>query len=498
MKIIRNIFCPLLFACLAISCSNNDYMNIIPQNAKAVVEVDIESLLDEYDFSDELIDRIQNATKVVFKGANTDIFMKILERDDELGIDFDKPFYLYVLPGNVYGATFKVDDIDDVNDLFDSLNRQNISGKVVDKDDIKWTDILDDVSVVYNDKLLAVLFSDSITETMNIQSKLLTNQHNECFVNSDKFDKLNDMEGPVKWVFNSDFFYDFNKKKNNDYLNNLNAFLPEGVRPVDVAVAGDLIFDKGNAVVNLELFSTNKKVQKTLEKEDGKFLGINGDFIGAPNDFLCWMAMGTKGEDLNNKLKQFNNIKKYLNVIGLAIDIESIVKAVKGDLAVVIPGTTDKTADNKYKEFVITAKLKNDDFLKSVSLWNDQMVDYGMKMEENAKNSFTLYTDSFSINWGVDKDNVYFASGNSFFKSAFAEKSDKLEIVQKDIKKSVLYVYVNMESLFAKQTENNEKADKLNVWDYFALSADNYRQYKLEFVLKDKDKDVLNILPDLI
>ena len=103
-----------------------------------------------------------------------------------------------------------------------------------------------------------------------------------------------------------------------------------------------------------------------------------------------------------------------------------------------------------------------------------------------------------SSNWGVDKNNVYFASGNSFFKSAFAEKSDKLEIVQKDIKKSILYVYVNMGSLFAKKAENNDNADRFNIWDYIALSADNYRQYKIEFVLKDKDRDILNILPDLI
>ena len=475
------------------ACSNNEYVNVIPKNAKAVIEVNMESLFGDIEKPDQIINKLHYLTKWGVPDSDTEFFSLLLNAEEKNGIELEDPFYLYVLPGDYYGATFKVDDVDDVDEFFKMLNNKNLCGQIIEKDDRKWTEIKDDLSVVYNEHVLSVLYSDKITETMNMQSKLLSFEKNDAFINSDKFEKMKDMEGAVKWVFNSDFFYDFNKQKNDDYLNNLKAFLPEGTRPQDVAVSGGLIVEKGLSTINLELFSTNKKIQKILEKEDDKYLKIKGDFIGAPNDFTCWIGLGANGNDLVYKLKQFDDVKKYLNLIGLAIDIETVIKAIKGDLAVVIPGNTDNNND-----FIITAKLKNDDFLKSVSLWNDQMVDYGMKMDENAKNNFTLYADSLIINWGVENNNVYFASGNSFYKSAFAEKSDKLDDVKKDIKESVLYVYVNVESIMQKIIKDNEKAKKNDVWEYFAVSADNYRQYKISFVMKDHEKNVLQVLSEII
>ncbi len=494
MNNIKHLFF-LIITAFCVACSNNEYKNAIPKNAKAVVAVNINELFKDADVPDEAMNKLESMLQLIVSGADADSFTAILKGDEKSGIDFEQPFYLFALPENVYGATFKVDDEDDIDELFNMLRRQNMAAKTQEIDDFKWTTILEDISVAYDDDILTLLYSANLNETKKKQKALINADEDNSFVASDKFGKLEDREGPVKFVCNSDVFFDYTEMDSNDYLENLKAFLPDDTRPVDVSVVGDLVAQKGGINLNFELFSLNNKTQKILEKEDDKYMKINGDFLGAPNDFACWMAIGTKGDDLVQKLKKFEVTHSLLIKLGFAIDIENILKAVKGDCAVVIPSVADNV---KQTDFIMTAKLKNTDFLKSVTLWQDQMVDYGMKMEETSKNNYTLKTDSFSLNWGVDNKNLYFANSSAFFKSAFSENSDKLDEVKGQIKNSVLYAYINVETIMSKLMGDKDKDPKMNFVEFVSLSAENYRNYKISVVMKDKDVNAIQTLLNLI
>ncbi len=495
MSKIKNIIIVLFTCIIFVACSNNEYQNIIPKSAKAVVSVNIKQLFQDFEIPETIIDKLHNILEFVITGSDSDWVIELIKGNEESGIDFDKPFYIYKISEDTYGASFKVEDIDVLDELFNMLHRHNISKKSVEKDKYKWTTLLDDISVAYNDDVLSLMYSNNFSETKKIQKSYLEVEEDKSFVATDKFKKLDEKEGPLKFIFNSDAFVNYTEDNYTNTLEQIKAFLPEKVRPVDVCVVGDFVFNKEKVNLNCELFSINKNTQKILEKEDDKFKKIKGDYIGAPNDFACWLCLGINGEDLVNKLKQFDCIHEYMIKLGLALDIENILRAIKGDLAVLLPSIPENL---KHPNIVMTAKVKNTDFLKNVGLWQNQMVDYKMSMDEISKHNYLLHGDSIELNWGVDDDNLYFATGNSFFKSAFAEKSDNLNEVINDINNSVLYAYVNTEAILGKFNENDHFSKKIDFVKFIIIKASDYRNYTVSLVLKDKDKDFWQIIFELI
>jgi len=495
MKKFKYLLFSIFLAVLCVACSNDEYKMLIPKNAKAVVAVNLKQLFDGYELPESAKSKIYNLLKLFVSGSDSDLLIDLIEGNEDSGIDFNEPFYIFKAPDSFWGASLKVDDIDDLDELFSLMYRQNLCNKPVEKDDYKWTDILDDISAVYNEDVLSLMFSNSISDTKKKQNALLNNDEEDTFFATEKFSKMDDMEGPLKFLFSADAFVNYNDKDFKNVIDNLHALLPEGVRPVDVCVVGDLSTGKGIVNVDYELFSTNKKTQMLLEKEDNKYKKIKGDFIGAPNDFACWLALGVKGEDFVRKLKQFNTIDQYIIKLERAIDIENILQSISGDVALLLPNNFE---NDELSAFVLSANLNNTDFLKSVDLWMNQMVDFNATMDEVAKNSYVLKADSMQLNWGVDNKNIYFATGNSFFKSAFAEKSDKLNEVEEDIRNSVFFVYINVEGINEKLEEKFDLYKKLNFLEYITLKASDYRNYHLTFVLKEKEKNIWQILSDQI
>lgn len=134
------------------------------------------------------------------------------------------------------------------------------------------------------------------------------------------------------------------------------------------------------------------------------------------------------------------------------------------------------------------------------------MKDYGIKMSENSKNNFTLSlgkdSDGMELNWGVDGDNVYFASKNSFFKSAFSEKSDKLESVRKSITNSIFYAYLNNDG-FEKNFSNmlhlkDEGNEQLSNIDSYIFQAKDFCHYTFSICMKDKSKNFIQQMLDVL
>ena len=91
---------PLLF--LVSSCSDEDYLNVIPDNSTALVAIDAQKLFDG------------NVDGVLGKALNTDGI-------DKCGIDFLSKIYLFeTFDGNI-GVAAKVSDSGDLEDFLNSL-----------------------------------------------------------------------------------------------------------------------------------------------------------------------------------------------------------------------------------------------------------------------------------------------------------------------------------------------------------------------------------------
>ena len=351
---------------------------------------------------------------------------------------------------------------------------------------------MEDFKVAYNGNTLMICGG------MNEKGmkKMFDNDEENSFMATPNFEKMNANKAPIQ------FFTSLKNFQDND-MAFITELLPEGVKAADVNLFTDIVLNKGRADINAELFSNNEKTQSLLVDADKNFKKINGDFIKAPENFFLWMGAGMKGEELLKKFKSMDETNGLLMMMDRAIDIQKIIKAIDGDMTIVVPELPVDDAT----DFVLMAKTANTDFLKDVDYWQEQMKDWNLKMVENDKNNYTLLLDdNFSLNWGVDNKNVFFSSSKADYKKTFADTNPMLDEQAADIKNSIFYVCVNllpvyqkfntyMDNEFDKETKDLVK-DIEFPFDKVVFKANNAHSCSLSFSLKNKEQGVFNALFD--
>ncbi len=494
MKALRNYMIMVLAAILAIACTNNDYQVVIPKNANFVATFNFKSFFEDVDIPEETMNNFKSLLGMAFSGKDRDNMEEFLDGKTSFGIDFSEPVFVFSAPDCPLGLSMKVDSEDDMDKLMDLLNRQDLCKKVKEKDGFKWATILEELRIAYNDN--TVLICGDVKE--NDMRKFFDNDEENSFIASPNYEKMSKKNSPMQ------LFFSFASLEDQEFLPLIKDFLPEGVKLSDTNLLTDLVMEKGHADINAEIFSNKEKVQALLEDADKNFQKINGDFIKAPANFLAWFGMGVKGEELLKKLKANDEINGMMMMMDRAIDLQKIIKTMEGDLAVVMT----EMKDGENPDMVLTAKLKNEDFLKDVDYWQEQMKDWNIKMVQNDKNDFTLLLDEENgINWGVDDKNVYFTSQNTSYKKTFAETNPMLDEQAADIKNSIFYLCVNLNPVFDNiknslgQSLGGELSETINKIEYpfdkLVVKANNARSCTFSVSLKDKNKNVINALFEL-
>ena len=494
MKALRNYMMMLLVGILALACTNNDYQIVIPKNANFVASFNFKSFFEDVDIPEETMNSVKSLMGMAFSGKDRDNMDEFLEGNTSFGIDFSEPVYAFSAPDCPFGISLKVDSEDNLDKLIEMLIRQDLCKKVKEKDGFKWTTLLKDFRIAYNDN--SMLICGNVNESS--MRKLFDNNEENSFIATSNFEKMSKKNSSFQ------LFTNLATLDDEDNLDFIKTFLPEGVRLSDTNILTDLVMEKGHADINAEIFSDKENVQSLLEDADKNFQKINGDFIKAPANFLAWFGMGVKGEDLLKKLKANEDINGLMMMMDRAIDLQKIIKTMDGDLAIVIP----EMNNGENPDMVLTAKVKNDDFLKDVNYWQEQMKDWNIKMIENDKNDYTLlFEGEDGLNWGVDDKNVYFSSNKASYKKTFAETNPMLDEQAADIKSSIIYLCVNLNPLFDNLknaigqqmgSEMNELINKIDYpFDKIVFKANNTRSCTFSVSLKDKNKNVLNALFEL-
>lgn len=483
----------IMFTCFVFAaCTNNEYQIVIPKDATVVASFNLKELLADVDIPEKDMDNLKSLMGAVFNGQDKDKINEMVSGDEPVGIDFSEPIYAFVSEDCMFGLSMKVSSEDDLDNLFDILDRQHLCDKPNEKDSYKWTSIMEDFKVAYNGNTLMICGG------MNEKGmkKMFDNDEENSFMATLNFEKMNANKAPIQ------FFTSLKNFQDND-MTFITELLPEGVKAADVNLITDIVLNKGRADINAELFSNNEKTQSLLVDADKNFKKINGDFIKAPENFFLWMGAGMKGEELLKKFKSMDETNGLLMMMDRAIDIQKIIKAIDGDMTIVVPELPVDDAT----DFVLMAKTANTDFLKDVDYWQEQMKDWNLKMVENDKNNYTLLLDdNFSLNWGVDNKNVFFSSSKADYKKTFADTNPMLDEQAADIKNSIFYVCVNllpvyqkfntyMDNEFDKNTKDLVK-DIEFPFDKVVFKANNAHSCSLSFSLKNKEQGVFNALFD--
>ena len=88
-------FLPLLLLLVLVSCSKNEYVNLIPKDASFVLSVDVKSIAEKSDFTNsplypQFLDLVKGSA-----GSSAAVAQQYIDDPAKMGIDFREPVYLF-------------------------------------------------------------------------------------------------------------------------------------------------------------------------------------------------------------------------------------------------------------------------------------------------------------------------------------------------------------------------------------------------------------------
>lgn len=442
-KILRSFIFVLVAFVAFTSCNKTDYIAVVPANATFVASADLMSIAEKSDFGNSSLAGIMNQYMGIFIEKNAqDRVRSLMANPADMGIDFMQPVFVFKTPNQCVGITMKMNDKGDFEQFLDFLREQNLASKAVERDDVMMGTLLDDIEYGYKGKtilLIASLGEGGGPVGKQTLTTLFAQSKDDSFVNSESYEKLMGMgERDIK-------IYSNMAALPNELASDLKPLLPQGVRFTDVEFLASADFQNGKAVLTAQLDGANEKAKKFFEGGDTNFRNIEGRYTNMPtDDVFVWASMGVNGKWLLDKLKQDADMKQRLFLVERGIDIEAMIKAIDGDVAVTLPSSFFTSDDAESFDFMVCANVQNCKFLDDVDYWKEGMKRYGITMTPTGKNEYLLVADEYKFNWGVDGDDLYIGSNSAFASMQTSRKNGVLDARKAEIQDCKLYAYINL------------------------------------------------------
>lgn len=433
------------------SCSKDEYLNVIPKESSMVMSVDLASIAKKGDMANSDLLKVLNDATASLSKNDKEKAKKYTDDPREMGIDLLEPIYVFKTPTQYIGVAMKIDDEDKFSEFLDVLRDNGSCTKIVEHEGKKFGALMD-CDFAYNDNTFALLIplaANSKAGNRSVLTSMFNQKENESFASTDNFKKMADGNGDILMYINMGVL------PANTPL--AQVYGMNGMKPSDVEGFLSTSFVDGKMVMTTEVSGKTEAAKKMLEESTKSMRKIEGKYINVPTDkSLMWFCAGVKGVEYLKNLKKTPQVKELLLLAERTVDIEKILNSVEGDFSVTVgelPSASGNfmSLNSFMPDYLITANLNNTDFLKDADYWKRSMRDYGFTMTETDKNQYSISNGDIDINWGVDGNDLYFASKNALLKNAFTQHSNILDAYKDDIKDSYMYMFFNLDALFSSQ-----------------------------------------------
>ena len=453
------------------SCSGGDYQKVIPAGATLVVRADMKSLAEKSDFlHSETMDFLNESLAAVIKGPGLEEMRGYMENPMKTGLDFSVPSYFFMVGDETFGAVMKVVDEDEVESFLLLLRQQGLATKPAKKDGLMCGTLLGDVHYAYDDSSLLLLSSSKgkgkagrlLNEMMNLDEK-------DCFVNTPAYSRMAVEDGDVVFT----------------------TAMPLSFDTETFDVMANLTFENGRALCKMKMWGRIDWAQELIDEANENFGNIEGTFVeSVSNDLLLWVGANVKGDWLLGKMKGNKSAKEWLFMLERAIDVEQMLRAIDGDVAIELQMAGDDFMDSP--EFTAYAELKSSDFLADVDYWTESMKDYGISMQNEGENQYLLAIDGKKYRWGVQGENLYVASENA---NSIVADEIALKSYMEDIKDDKLFIYMNLGRMvheeFVKSFAWLSMKEKQNPFETAIISVPSWGEMTLMIEMKNKEENFL-------
>lgn len=417
-----------LFALFALSsCSDNSYLDAIPENSTALIAIDVMRLADNGGNKEDAVSNLQ----AIFG----------IEGVDDCGIDFSQKVLLFeTIEGNI-GFVAKVTDEDDIDDMFNALSKKGICKKTEKRNDIRFTVVKDVWVAGFSSDALLILGPVLPVQQAVVRqqiSRLLKQDSEQGIKGTPLFDRLDSIDSSVAMVAQAAALP--------EKLAQLLIWnTPKGVDNSQVLIAASFDASSGDCLeVKGETFSFNKVIDKTLKESSIIFRPISGKYLEAMPKNATWGAfMNVEGNHFIQLLHANKSFQALLAGMNTAIDIDKIIKCIDGELSFVVSDFS-----NDKLSVQMSAQLGSKDFLDDVSYWK-QSCPQGCKITNWKKNAYHFTDGTMHYYFGVTDDMEYYSgsSAGTALRSITQASAPLSYSIRQKIKGKRLCMVLNIDAL---------------------------------------------------
>ncbi|MBR1400627.1 MAG: DUF4836 family protein [Prevotella sp.] len=367
------------------SCSDDDYLNVIPGNSMALLSIDMQQLLESSGKGK------QDASQMLCSTLGID-------SEEDMGIDVSARLFLFESQEGALGMVAKVDDRKQVEHFFKRLAAKGICqeatpfrGNLFTVVKGSWVVGIGNTAVVVMGPALPAQHSETISQI----SAYFKQGDDMGIKSSPLMERLESMSTPVALVAQAAALPEM-------FAAPFTLGAPEKTDASQILIAAEIACSDGTLRMKGETFSLNKRVNEALVAAKELFRPISGAYIGklSGSDF-CSLMINTKGEDLLGMIRKNRMLTSLLTGVNTAIDMNRILQGVDGEVAI--------TAHNMDPMVSIHAQLADDGFLKDVDYWMKSCPDgASIRRDASAANAFVYQDKSRKFLFGVTSDKQFY------------------------------------------------------------------------------------------
>lgn len=396
--------CAAAIMIVLLSACSTDYVNVIPSNSTAVMAFDPTAMAMQSGMSD-------NDRAAVLKTA--------LNIDDvnDCGIDLNQKLYAFETADGTLGLVAAVSSNGDLDKWIDQLTEKKICTKPTEKKGFKFAVLHNNFVVGYSSQALLIMgptIGAAQAELQRKMAKWLKADGDNGIRESRLFERLETMNSPVALVAQAQAMPD-------KVAALFTLGTPKGTQPTDIYIAATMNSNgHGCLEIEGESFAFDQTTDKALKDAAATYKSIDGGLLDRiPDNAQMVMACGMDGANYLQLLRGNDALRALLLGANTAIDIDKMIKGIKGDVVVVVT----QGDDNKVP-FQMVAQVDGADWLADVAYWKTSCPEGSSITNGHSQNTFLLKSADWNICF-AQKGKELLLGSSEVMVEAMGKKADK-------------------------------------------------------------------------
>lgn len=403
----------LLWVWVMTSCSNHDYLNAIPAESTMLISL--------------------NTAKMTGAGSQTLLkaFLHATNMNNT-GIDISKPVMLFEDAQGNLGICAKTEDEKQLATL---LRKMGV--EIKESQGFHFAALPSHWMVGYSDVsalIMGPVLPAAQSEMKQLMTRYLKAKEDDGIVGTPMYDKLDSIDAPMSMVCQAKALPEY-------LIAPFTLGAPQGTDPSQVIIAANLEIKDGCLWISGQTFSFVKRINEALQMAQASYRPISGKYVASMSQQdAAGLFVNVDGTKFIKLMTGNRGIQTMLSGINTAIDMNSIIKGVDGDLAIITPSLGQTSF-----QIMMAAKLKNADWLADVDYWK-QSVPAGGIIGDWGRDCYYYRDGKTSYYFGVTPDWQYMSgvSEQDAQQSIKASPNPIPKKVQEQLKGQKMAMVVNL------------------------------------------------------